>query len=269
MIVTVRASVGKSGPEAQLIPLSGGEVALRSSWGMRGALTLIALGLGLGLVGCAVPYEYTVIVKDPRAVTLHGVPTPATVADGAPVVAAGPTTDPPWSLVMFREPDGGLRLRCASCSRDAYLVAGDGVMHVVADATPEAVGLVRPSPSDVDHGALALLPYHYCGFPSKHGCRAAAWDGIRATPWSNVAEIRARNGPRETGSPLLLAAAGVTGLVGTVFLVGGLRSDRPAVEVLSTAGGAGLLALTAVIVKVFVDGNIERRIDPPEGAAGR
>lgn len=224
---------------------------------------LFVLGLGVGLVGCAAPHEYTITVKDPRAVRLYGVPTPATVADGAPAVAAGTNGGDPWSLVMFREPDGGLRLRCAACSRDAYLVAGDGVMHVVADADPEALGLMRPSPSEVDGGALALLPYHYCGFTSKHGCRAAAWDGVRVTPWSNVTEIRARNGTRETGSPLVLVAAGVAGFVGTAFLVGGLRSDRPAVEVLGTAGGVGILALSAVLVRIFIDGNIERRIDPP------
>lgn len=232
---------------------------------MRGALLLLCVGLGP--VGCGGPHEYTITVKDPRAVTLYGVPTPATVADGAPVVATGTNGGDPWTVVMFREPDGGLRLRCAACGRDASLVAGDGVMHVVDDAEPGTLGLVRPAPSEVDRGALVLLPYDYCGFPTRHGCGAAAWEGRRATPWSNVSEIRARNGTRGTSSPLILVAAGVTGLVSALFLVGGLQSDRPAAEVLATAGGAGMLALSATLVKIFIDGNIERRIDPPEGAA--
>lgn len=238
-----------------------------------GVALALGLGLALGPLGCATPHEYTITVKDPRAVRVHdvstGVRTPATVSDGAPVVAADPRGSPPWSIVMFREADGGLRLRCAGCSRDAYLVAGDGVMHVIADAEPDVLGLVRPSPSEVAAGAVVLLPYHYCGFPSKRGCRAAAWDGFRVTPWSNVTEIRARNGPRETGSPFILAGAALTTAVGGVFVVEGLRSPRPAVEVVGTAGGAGLLALSAALVKLFVDGNIERRIDPPEVRGGR
>lgn len=173
---------------------------------------LVCLGLGVGLGGCAGPHEYTVTVKDPRGVRLADVPTPAAVADGAPTVAAGLDGRDPWALVMFREADGGLRLRCAACKRDACLVASDGVMHVVANEDPDAIGLVRPSPSDVERGALIALPYHYCGFPSRRGCRAGAWSGWRVTPWSNVTEVRARNGARETGSPVVLVGAALAGI---------------------------------------------------------
>jgi hypothetical protein len=228
---------------------------------------VLAPVLAAGALGCAIPHEYTITVKDPGAVRLRGVATPATVADGAPVLSAAPRGNTPWSIVMFREPDGGLRLRCARCRRDAYLVAGDGVMHLIGGAEPGALGLVRPSPSDVEAGAVVALPYQYCGVPTKRGCRAALWEGYRVTPWSNVTEIRARNGPKETGSPIILGGAALTTAVAAVFVVEGLRSPHPAVEVLGTAGGAGLLALSAVLVKLFVDGNIERRIDPPEGAA--
>jgi len=225
-----------------------------------------ALAFAVALAGCSGPHEYTIIVKDPHRVELSGVdvPTPARVADGAPTIASGPNDEATrWALVIFREDDGGLRLRCAACQRDAYLVAGDGVMHVISDAEPDALGLIRPPSNEIDAGALVRMPYHYCGFPSKRGCRGAAWDGVRVTPWSNVTEVRARNATTTMGSPVMLVAAALAGGIGTAFVIEGVTNDRPAVNVVSTAGGVAMLVLSAVIVKAFVDGNIERRIDPP------
>src|SRR5919206_180769 len=94
-----------------------------------GSLFALAL-LASSAVGCVgFPHEYTVRVKDPRAVTVADVPTPESPADGAPVIATGVHHDDRWSVVMFREGDGTLRLRCAACNRDAFLVGADGVMH--------------------------------------------------------------------------------------------------------------------------------------------
>ncbi len=239
--------------------------------GVRLALVGSCVAVATVLAGCSGPHEYTIVVKDPRRVELAGIDvrTPARPADGAPTIAAGPNHDPPWALVVFREDDGGLRLRCAACARDAYLVAGDGVMHVISDEEPDAIGLVRPHSSGAGAGAggdansLVQLPYSYCGFPSKHGCRAAAWDGVRVTPWSNVTEVRKRNAVKMVGSPIMLVAAAIAGGVGSAFVIDGVQSDHPAAAVLGVAAGTGMLVLSAVIVKAFIDGNIERRIDPP------
>jgi len=237
--------------------------------GARLAVVGSTVIVAAALSGCSGPHEYTIVVKDPRRVQLAGVdvPTPARPADGAPTIAAQPNHDPPWALVVFREDDGGLRLRCAACGRDAYLVAGDGVMHVLSDQEPDALGLVRPTSNDANADAsadaLVQLPYSYCGFPAKHGCRAAAWDGVRVTPWSNVIEVRKRNAARALGSPVMLVAAGIAGGVGTAFVIDGATSDHPAVGALGIAAGTGMLVLGAAIVKAFIDGNIERRIDPP------
>ncbi len=231
---------------------------------MHGGFVAIVL-CAAAVAGCSGPHQYTIVVKDPRRVELAGVgvPTPARPADGAPTIAAGPNENPRWALVVFREDDGGLRLRCAACGRDAYLVAGDAVMHVESDAEPEAIGLVRPSSRDVDAGARVQLPYHYCGFPSRRGCRGGAWDGVRVTPWSNVTEVRKRNATKMMGSPFMLLGAAIPAGVGTAFVIDGAGSDHSGVAVLGVAAGIGMLALSSAIVIAFIDGNIERRIDPP------
>jgi hypothetical protein len=69
------------------------------------------------------------------------------------------------------------------------------------------------------------------------------------TPWSNVTENRKRNA--------------VAGGVGTGFVIDGALSDHPAVRVLGVTAGSAMLVSSAAIVKAFIDGNIERSIDPP------
>ena len=232
---------------------------MRSSWLSVLALGLVASALG----GCASPHEFTIRVKDPRLVRIEDTPTPASLADGAPTIASGVHSDDPWSLVVFREDDGALRLRCRMCNRDAFLVGADGVMHFKDEREAADAGLARPSPEYVAHGALVALPYSYCGFPGRRGCRGGEWSGRRLTPWSNVVEVRERRGPRETGSPLILAGGIFFAALGTVFLVSGLRSDHPGEQVGGAIAGGGLYSLSALFIKFFVDGHSERVIDPP------
>jgi hypothetical protein len=227
---------------------------------LRGHAAL-CLCLTLDLAACAAPHEYTIQVKDPRAVALAAAATPASPADGAPTLATGMHDGRAWTLVVFREEDGSLRLRCQACNRDAFLIASEGVMHVVNEASPETLGLVRPASAEVAHGALVTLPYSYCGFPTRHGCSDGAWSGSRVTPWSNVSEVRARRGTSETGSPLVLAAAVLAGLVGTSGLVIGLSDDPPAARVGGVLGGSGALTLSAWFMKLFIEGNSETVLD--------
>ena len=225
----------------------------------------LVVAVAFGMTGCASTREYTVVVRDPKLVTLLEAPTPARAEDGAPTIAQGTRDGAPWSLVVFREPDGGLRLRCAACSLDATLVGADGIMHVSGGVTAAEVGLERPSPDDVERGALVALPYSYCGFPGRRRCLEAKWQGTRVTPWSNVSQVRLIRGSSAFGSPgVLVTAAGVAAF-GALFFLGGLRSDRPGVVASGAIGGGGMLILSAALVKAFFDAKSESVIDSGVG----
>ena len=216
--------------------------------------------LAAGAIGCGNGNEYAVVVRDPHLVTLRDDPTPARVEDGAPILATGTHDGAPWTLVVFRESDGALRLRCTVCNADAILVGADRVMHVWGSASARDLGLERPPASDESRDALVALPYRYCGFPTRHACRDAAWEGTRVTPWSNVAEIRVRNGTSYAASPATLVLAAGFAALGGLFLAG-LASDRPAVRVGGVIGAGGTWVLSGAFVTAFVDSNRGRVID--------
>jgi hypothetical protein len=135
-------------------------------------------------------------------------------------------------------------------------------MHVVDSASPDALGLVRPPPVDVERGAFVALDYHYCGFSGRRGgCRGGEWNGRRVTPWSNVREVRARRGTSSSGSPFVLAGALLVGAFGAGVLISSVQSDYPAVRVAGALGGAGGLVLSGAFLKMFLDGNSERVLD--------
>jgi hypothetical protein len=233
---------------------------------MRSSSLFVAialLGSLIGATGCEGPHEYTILVKDPGAVNVVDAPVLKSLADGAPIIDSGTHGDDAWSLVMFREHDGTLRLRCKACNRDALLVGADGVMHVTSEQPPALLGLERPAPERVAEGALLSLPYRYCGFPGRRSCAGALWEGRRVTPWSNVTEVRARRGTSQLGSPALLVGAGLVAAIGVAFIAGGAHSDHPAEQVAGIGAGGGLVSLGALFVKLFVDGKSERVIDPP------
>jgi hypothetical protein len=231
----------------------------------RRALWLVILFGAPLLSACSQTREYTVKVVDPRAVTIEGIDTPARPSDPAPTVASRDVGSKPWSASLTREADGGLRLRCRACDRDGILIGGDGLMRETSDLPPGVLGLVRPTPEEVALGALVNVPYSFCGSPRKHGCGDSAWNGRRVTRWSNVAEVRVREGPASAGSPLILGASIFAGAGGTFFLVEGLRSGPPAASVAGTAAGVVGLAFAAALAKMFIEGHIEHVID--NGAA--
>jgi len=228
---------------------------------------VIVVAIVTSVTGCGL-HEYTIQVKDPRAVTLLDTPTPATAADGAPILASGTHYGKPWSLHVLRDPDGALRLRCALCNKnankDAFLVGVDGSMHMGGEASPEALGLMRPSAADVEHGARVVVPYRYCGFSRRRGgCEDAAWSGARVTAWANVTEVRDRRGTAAAGSPVALVAAVVLGGFGAFLVGAGVTSDKPTNQIAAPILGATLLLLSAGLVTLFVDGYPDRVLDSP------
>ena len=66
--------------------------------------------------------------------------------------------------------------------------------------------------------------------------------------------FRSRRASSSLGSPFVLGGGILLSFMGAAFVVRSLESDHPAVQVLGTAAGVGLLTLSAVFVKFFVDG---------------